>query len=226
MKLKVCGMKHNLAEVAQLQPDYVGFIFYEKSPRDVTKLSFSDFVIPAQAGIHSQRVGVFVNASVEFILENTEAFKLDVIQLHGEETVEFCEALGRHSEFISESHEKKLLTIWKVFSIKDSFDFSILKEFEPYVDAFLFDTKGKDKGGNGYTFDWSVLKDYTSAIPFILSGGIGPEHVEDLKALQKTNLPILAIDVNSKFETKPGLKDIEKLRAFIEAMKTKNLMSH
>ena len=109
--------------------------------------------------------------------------------------------------------------VWKVFSIKDAFDFSQLRAYEPHVDKFLFDTKGKEKGGNGYTFDWEVLKDYNSQKPFILSGGIGLEEVEKVKTILKTDLPIHALDVNSKFEDKPGLKNIEKLEEFIAQLR-------
>lgn len=207
MKLKVCGMKYNPAEVAALQPDYLGFIFYEDSPRhfegDIPEL-------PEKI----KKVGVFVDEEMDTILEKVELYDFDVIQLHGNESVEFCRELEQ--ELYNEPHQ---VEVWKVFGIKDTFDFSILDEYEPYVDKFLFDTKGKAKGGNGYTFDWQILKKYESDKPIILSGGIGLDEIDALKAIFNTDLPIYAVDVNSKFEDKPGLKNVRKLEDFIKEIK-------
>ena len=223
MKLKVCGMKYkdNIQAVAALQPDYLGFIFYEKSSRyfegDIPKLPKS-----------IKKTGVFVDASVQEVLEKIKKHNLQAVQLHGEESPEFCDTL-RHAELVSASHneEKNLespkasrqIEIIKVFSIKDDFDFSVLKEYEPFIDYFLFDTKGKLPGGNGYTFNWKVLENYPSKKPFFLSGGIGLEEVEKVKDILKTNLPIHVIDINSKFEDQPGLKNIDKLKTFINTIK-------
>ena len=195
VKLKICGMKHNIADVALLQPDYLGFIFYAKSPRNYTG-SVPD--LPPSI----KRVGVFVDASLEEISEKIKTFQLDIVQLHGDESPEFCQALTD-------------VEIWKVFSIKDSFNFNRLKPYETVVDKFLFDTKGKEKGGNGYTFDWSVLEDYHSTKPFVLSGGIGLDEIEKVQQILKTELPIDTIDVNSKFERSPGLKDVKQLTKFM-----------
>lgn len=197
--LKICGMKYpdNILEVGSLLPDYMGFIFWEKSAR------YFDEVIPILPK-SIQKVGVFVNATSEEILEKIKKHDLQAVQLHGNESVEFCESL-----------KKKLpkgIDVIKVFSILDTFDFEILKPFEPVCDYFLFDTKGKLPGGNGTTFDWKVLEQYPSNKPFFLSGGIGTEELEDIKQVLKMNLPIYAIDVNSKFEIEPGLKDIERLK--------------
>ncbi len=112
--------------------------------------------------------------------------------------------------------------VWKVFGIKDSFNFDVLEAYEDVVDKFLFDTKGKDKGGNGYTFNWEVLNEYPSKKPFVLSGGIGLGEIEDLKKILNTKLPVHAIDVNSKFETEPGLKNIDDLNEMINWLKTVN----
>jgi len=195
VKLKICGMKHNIAEVALLQPDYIGFIFYDKSPRNFT-------TTPPNLPSSIKRVGVFVNAALEDISEKIKSFHLDVVQLHGDESPEFCQALSG-------------VEIWKVFSIKDTFNFNKLTPYETVVDKFLFDTKGKEKGGNGYTFDWSVLKGYSLSTPFILSGGIGPDEIERVQQILKTDLPIYAIDLNSKFEQTPGLKDVNLLTNFM-----------
>ncbi len=199
VKLKVCGIKHNLKEVIALQPEYIGFIFYDKSPRffDAETTAIPEDVL---------KVGVFVNATIENISKRTMTHKLNVIQLHGEEAPAFCEELKK-------TLNKK--EIWKVFSIKDSFDLLQLREYENVVDKFLFDTQGPEKGGNGFKFEWSLLKSYNSTKPFILSGGIGLEDIPAIKDILKIGLPIHAIDVNSKFEISPGLKnttDLKKLQ--------------
>ena len=202
--LKICGMKHNIAEVAELQPDYLGFIFYDKSPR-----FFYGDIPSLPPGI--KKVGVFVDASLEEILEKIKKYDLNVVQLHGDESEDFCEQLNEGLD-CTRLDKGGTIEIWKVFSIKDKFNFDVLKPFENVVDKFLFDTKGKDKGGNGYTFNWKILKNYPSKKPFILSGGIGLEEIAELKEFLKTDLPIHAIDVNSKFEMEPGLKNIEALK--------------
>ena len=204
--LKICGMKHNIAEVAALQPDYLGFIFYDKSPR-----FFYGDIPSLPPGI--KKVGVFVDDSLEEILEKIKKYDLNVVQLHGDESEDFCEQLNEGLD-CTRLDKGGTIEIWKVFSIKDKFNFDVLKPFENVVDKFLFDTKGKDKGGNGYTFNWKILKNYPSKKPFILSGGIGLEEIAELKEFLKTDLPIHAIDVNSKFEMEPGLKNIEALKKF------------
>jgi phosphoribosylanthranilate isomerase len=203
MKLKICGMKYpeNMLEVGSLLPDYMGFIFWEKSAR------YFDGIIP-ELPKSIKKVGVFVNESVDGILEKIEKHDLQAIQLHGSETVEFCESLKKNTP--------KLIDIIKVFSILDTFDFAELKPFEDVCDFFLFDTKGKLPGGNGTAFDWKVLKNYPSTKPFFLSGGIGMDNMEAINEISKTNLPLYAIDVNSKFEIEPGLKNIELLKLMVK----------
>ena len=199
--LKICGMKHNIVEVAALQPDYLGFIFYEKSPR------YFDGEIPSlPEGV--KKVGVFVDEKISKILEINKKYGLDYIQLHGNESKEYVLDLQWYLVF------SKTL-VWKAFSIDEAFDFQQLHIFENKVDKFIFDTKGEEQGGNGFTFNWEILKKYTLKKPFILSGGIGLAEVDALKELLKTNLPIHAIDVNSKFEIEPGLKDISNLKKFL-----------
>lgn len=195
VRLKVCGMKYNTAEVAALQPDYLGFIFHEDSPRHF------DSSIPTLPN-NIIKVGVFVDKKVEFIVNHIEKYKLDAVQLHGHETPEVCRLLKSTNKIII-----------KVFSIKDEFDFDVLKSYEDVCDYFLFDTKGKLPGGNGYTFDWKVLENYTSTKPFFLSGGIGLSELNKLKEFQKTPAAkyCYALDVNSKFEIEPGLKKIDEL---------------
>ncbi|UOB16843.1 phosphoribosylanthranilate isomerase [Abyssalbus ytuae] len=205
MKLKICGMKYhdNINEVAALHPDYLGFIFYDKSPR------FFTGEIP-HLPKNIKKVGVFVDAPLNYIIEKVEKHKLDAVQLHGKESPEFCEQLKRPGR-------SQKIEIIKVFSIKDEFDFKTLEPYEEFTDYFLFDTKGKNPGGNGYTFNWKVLENYPSKKPFFLSGGIGTDETEAvLSFLKKLESRLCyAIDVNSKFETGPGLKNIEKLKKFI-----------
>jgi phosphoribosylanthranilate isomerase len=196
MKLKICGMKYpeNIVEVGSLLPDYMGFIFWEKSAR------YFDGEMP-DLPKSIKKVGVFVNASVEEILEKIKIHDLQAVQLHGQESVEFCKNLKKNIP--------NLTNVIKVFSILDTFDFDLLKPYENVCDFFLFDTKGKLPGGNGTNFDWKVLEKYPSSKPFFLSGGIGVDNIKAINEILKTNLPIYAIDVNSKLEIEPGLKNIE-----------------
>ncbi len=207
--LKICGMKHNIVEVAALQPDYLGFIFYEKSSR-----FFDDEEIPVlPSGI--KKVGVFVDEEILQVIYLAHKHSLHVIQLHGNEDKEYVLRLQAHLVLYYPD-----VLVWKAFGIDDNFNFGQLSIFENKVDAFLFDTKGKEKGGNGYTFNWEILRNYTLKKPFILSGGIGLEEVDSLKELLKTDLPIHAIDVNSRFEDEPGMKDVSAVKKFIDAMET------
>ena len=198
MKLKICGMKYpdNILEVSQLLPDYMGFIFWKKSSR------FFDSEIP-NLPKSIQKVGVFVNDTLEEIITKIKKYDLNLIQLHGNESVAFCESL-----------KDEKVKIIKVFSGNDDFDFSILEPVETVCDYFLFDTKGKLPGGNGIVFDWKVLEKYPSTKPFFLSGGIGIDEIQSIQELLKTDLPIHAIDINSKFEIEPGLKNIQLLKDF------------
>ncbi|WP_235982457.1 phosphoribosylanthranilate isomerase [Gelidibacter maritimus] len=206
----------NIGDIAVLQPDYLGFIFYEKSSR------FFNGNIPKLPS-DLKKVGVFVNATIEEVIKKVEKYDLDLVQLHGEESPEFCKELrglltntdrGKNDEIPA------FAGILKVFSIKDQFNFDQLQPYESVCDYFLFDTKGKLPGGNGYTFNWEVLKDYPSTKPYFLSGGIGLEEVDKLTEFlgRQESQYCHAIDVNSKFEIEPGLKDSEKLEVFIKEM--------
>jgi len=225
MKLKVCGMKYveNIQEVAGLQPDYLGFIFYEKSKRN-----FEGIIPELPKGI--KKTGVFVNEMLEIVISMVEEYRLEAIQLHGDESVVYIEELRkqlaeRKALFTEENKQIKkkknqhyisenTVEVLKVFGIKDAFDFDVLKPYLEIVDFFLFDTKGKERGGNGTKFDWRVLENYPFDKPFFLSGGIGVTDVEELQKLSNSELPIYALDVNSKFESAPGKKNIEELRKF------------
>ncbi|WP_026707510.1 phosphoribosylanthranilate isomerase [Flavobacterium frigidarium] len=195
MGIKICGMKYpdNIVELGALLPDYMGFIFWEKSSR------YFDGQIP-ELPKSIKKTGVFVNETVEKIVQKALQYDLQAVQLHGKESVAFCTELRKSL--------LKNIEIIKVFSILDTFDFAVLEPFESVCDYFLFDTKGKLPGGNGTTFDWKVLQQYPSSKPFFLSGGIGLEELEAVNEILKTNLPVHAIDVNSKFEIEPGLKNI------------------
>ena len=214
MKLKVCGMKYreNIVEVSAVQPDYLGFIFYDKSTRFV-----ADNTPKVSATI--KKTGVFVDASIAYVKEQIFKHNLQAVQLHGNESPEFCDTL-RNAELVSSSHHTKQkqveVEIIKVFAIKDEFDYSILKPYENVCDYYLFDTKGKLPGGNGYTFDWSVLENYPSTKPYFLSGGIGLDQLDNINEFRKSMASkyCYAIDVNSRFELEPGLKNIEKLKEF------------
>ena len=204
MKLKICGMKYhdNILKVAALKPNYLGFIFYDKSPRFVTE------PLP-EISKNIKKVGVFVNSTIETIITIINNYDLQAVQLHGQETPEFCQKL-----------QKKQIEIIKVFSIKDQFDFNQLSAFENLVDYFLFDTNGPNPGGNGYCFDWSILNQYNSKTPYFLSGGIG---VDDIKSIQNFKNSAaaqhcFAIDVNSKFELKPAYKDDVKLKQLMQQL--------
>lgn len=200
-------MKLNTSEVAKLQPDYLGFIFYKNSSRN-----FEDKIPELPESI--KKVGVFVDESVEVIVSKIDQHKLNAIQLHGHESPEVCRLL--------KSTNKEII---KVFSIKDEFDFSVLNDYEDVCDYYLFDTKGKLPGGNGYTFNWDVLSNYPSTKPYFLSGGIGLDEVDSIKSFLKKveSKYCYAIDINSKFEIEPGLKSIEELEKFKEHLTSSNL---
>ena len=200
MKLKVCGLKYkdNIRAIAQLLPEYMGFIFYEDSSR-----FFNEHIPEIPKTI--QKVGVFVNASLDTIKRKIKTHQLQAIQLHGDETPEFCAEL-----------KKEAVTLIKVFSINNTFDFSSLSTYESVCDYYLFDTKGPLPGGNGYGFDLSILNNYPSTKPYFLSGGIGLDDVESIHTFFKTKASThcYALDVNSKFEIEPGLKNITELEQF------------
>ncbi len=227
MKLKVCGMKYsdNIKKVAALQPEYLGFIFWEPSKR------YFEGNIP-EISANIKKVGVFVNAPLKEVISEVDKHNLHAVQLHGNESPEYCKEL--EVDFLSfqgQSRKKKIdetpskldqksnrVEIIKVFSIRNGFDFKVLKPYEDVCDYFLFDTKGELPGGNGYRFDWRLLEKYPSKKPYFLSGGIGLDEKENIQSfLQgKESKYCYAIDVNSKFEIEPGLKNMEDLKEFIK----------
>lgn len=192
MKLKVCGMREaeNIRELMGLNPDFIGMIFYAKSPRFVSD--------PPQVTISAKKVGVFVDAYTDYILEKVAKFQLDLVQLHGEEPVAQVMALKGLG-----------LSVIKVFSVNDQLPLEEMKPYLPYVDYFLFDTKTPGYGGSGQKFDWGILGGYDLDKPFFLSGGVALEDIEVIKTLKIDQL--YAIDVNSRFEISAGVKDIAKI---------------
>ena len=198
MKLKVCGMRQqeNIEDLSRLAPHYMGFIFWASSSRYVEGDTPN---LPASI----KKTGVFVDASIDYIQSMISQHKLQAIQLHGNETPSYCALV---QEFGTE--------VIKAFSIKNTFDFSVLEAYENCCDFFLFDTKGELPGGNGYAFDWNILNAYPSQKPFFLSWGISKEHTTQIKSILNTDLPLYAIDVNSKFEIAPAIKNIEQLKQF------------
>ena len=198
MKLKVCGMreKNNIISLTDLKPNYIGFIFWISSTRYVDQSTPS---LPEAI----KKTGVFVDATIDFIQSMVQNHQLKAVQLHGEETPDYCSIIQKFG-----------VEVIKSFSIKDQFDYNKINIYEDYCDYYLFDTKGKLPGGNGYAFDWTLLNAYPSEKPFFLSGGIGPNELIKIKDLINTSLPLYAIDVNSKFEYSPGFKNIDLIRQF------------
>lgn len=199
--IKVCGMTEadNIRDVEQLGVDMIGFIFYPKSPRCLCER-------PGYLPIYAKRVGVFVNESKENILMYADRFRLNYIQLHGNESPDYCRTLHNNG-----------LHLIKAFSIslpKDLFDVSA---YDGLCDYYLFDTKTPQFGGSGNQFDWNILHRYNGSTPFLLSGGINPYSA---KAIKEFHHPRLAgIDLNSRFETAPGLKDVERIEIFLKELR-------
>lgn len=200
LRLKVCGLRDNIGEVAALGPNYAGFIFYKKSPRYVG----DDFVM-LELNSEIKKVGVFVNESLEKIHELVLKHELDLVQLHGTESPKLCSEL-----------KDRGVGVVKAFPVSDDFDFEILEKYNAVVDFFLFDTKTKDFGGSGKTFNWELLKKYAMEKKYFLSGGIGLDNIKELDELDLNR--VHALDVNSKFEIAPGLKDAALLKALIARM--------
>lgn len=217
MKIKVCGMKYskNILDVAALRPDYMGFIFWKPSAR------FIDGSIPDNIPNSIKKTGVFVDASQNDIIDIVKTRQLNALQLHGEESSKFCASLKRELIEIKNCP----VEIIKAFSIGNSFDFNTLQAYETSCDFYLFDTKGRLPGGNGFTFDWSVLENYPSNKPYFLSGGIGTDSVQEIKNFIKEPMSkyCYAIDLNSKFETAPGLKNQKLLNAFFNSIRKQKM---
>ncbi len=202
MEIKVCGMREreNCYQLVQeVNPDWMGLIFYSKSPR-LVPFESADWLID----LPLKKVGVFVGEDQSEIRRKTTLFGLSALQLHGGESVEEVKQLKEDTE----------LEIWKVFGVGENLDWKVMEEFIPHVDRFLFDTATAGKGGSGKTFDWKLLKGYPFEKGFFLSGGLRLEHAAEILELSEDIPQLLGVDVNSGFEIAPGLKNIPDLKEF------------
>lgn len=210
LKIKVCGMRDpdNISGVVIALPDYLGVIFYPKSKRFVSFEPSPEIlnIVPDTV----KKVGVFVDETPEKITEVCRNWKLDVVQLHGFETPEYCRRIKETG-----------MTVFKAFPIDDQFDFGKLNAYSGVCDYFLFDTKGQLPGGTGEKFNWQLLKKYKGDVPFFLSGGIGPD---DLSAIRNFSHPEwYGLDINSGFEISPAFKDAERVKLFISEIRKNKL---
>jgi phosphoribosylanthranilate isomerase len=215
MKLKVCGLtdRDNIQRIIRdVSPEYMGFIFYEPSPRYVKYKLDPAFVKSLPDNI--RKTGVFVNASIEYMVENGKLYGLNTLQMHGKENPESCRQMGELG-----------YEIIKVFNIDRAFDISAIKVYDGVCDHFLFDTAGKYQGGNGKKFNWDILEQYTLEKSYFLSGGIGPEDVGLIRSIADKKL--YGVDINSLFEINKGIKDTQKVNQFSHALKNiKNGETH
>ncbi len=198
--IKVCGMREaeNIREAEALGIDWMGFIFWPQSSRYVAER-------PTYLPTRCKRVGVFVDEQIEQVRHIAEDYALDIIQLHGNESPEYARTFGGR-------------TLIKAFNIATADDLAQTRPYESIVDLFLFDTKGWTVGGNGEKFDWTVLESYQGATPFLLSGGIGPDDAERIRAFRHPRC--IGIDLNSRFEVSPAFKDIDRLRGFVKQIRS------
>ncbi len=208
MKIKICGIKYrdNLQEIIRLKPDFLGFNFYPISPRFVdNNLTPGDLaVIPRSI----RKVGIFVNQDEYEVSGIKWKYGLDYVQLHGNESTEMCRELNSTG-----------IKVIKSFGISEEFDFNKLTRYIPCCDYFIFDTPSSRFGGTGFRFNWDLLNKYDLGHPFLLSGGIGPEDAERIRNL--SFLSLAGVDINSRFESEPGRKDIQVLKNFINAIRRK-----
>ena len=201
MKIKVCGLNNpeNIVALSKLKIDFMGFIFYKKSVRYFNNaLSFDE---ARQIPKSIKKVGVFVNEPLYDVLNTTAHFDLDIVQLHGNETVNYCKELMPYVKII------------KTCAIGDSVPTQTIQEFNNVCDYFLFDTACANYGGSGKTFDWQILNAVSIDKPFFISGGINPQNYNEVKKLSFKNL--IGLDLNSGFELSPGVKDTEKINQTI-----------
>lgn len=219
LQIKVCGMREpeNIRALNALDVDMMGLIFYPKSPRYVRSIPVSAGIVPDRAASllrpRAKLVGVFVNEMPQTVVTHAYNYRLDYIQLHGNETPTYIDNLKRTliPDILPD------VKIIKAISIREADDVKRWRQYEGHIDLLLFDTKCKTVGGSGEQFDWSVLSTYDGDIPFLLSGGIGPQDAESIRQFKH---PMFAgIDVNSKFEDAPAHKDINKLQNFISSIR-------
>ncbi len=205
--IKVCGnaLEENILAVRDTAPDLMGFIFHKPSPRyaELRQLRDTVYEIPET----TRKVGVFVNEPIKNLKKLVVLCDLHLAQLHGGESVEYCKELTKQCDF----------GVIKVFNVDDDFDFSVTKPYEDYVHFFLFDTKSDKLGGSGKKFNWEKLREYDGELSFFLAGGITPDDVEAIQNFKHEKL--IGIDLNSGFETSPGIKDTNQLKTFINELR-------
>ena len=209
MRIKVCGMTlpEQVNALDEMGVDFAGFIFYPKSPRYIGHKISPEKMKQIKGRI--AKVGVFVNMPYDELMRTVESYRLDMVQLHGDETPFFCEKVANY------------VTVIKAFRLSDNDPIEwILRSFQDHTDMFMFDTMGAGYGGTGKKFDWTILKDLEVGKPFFLSGGIEEGDVEKLKEFSKEPVAkaLFAVDINSKFEISPGIKDMAKVKKFAKEL--------
>lgn len=204
IKTKVCGMRDpsNINQLFNCTIDFIGFIYYQESKRFVNSLDISSLQVPDSIS----KVGVFVNSELQVIKDIIIQQDLDYVQLHGEENADYCDDIKQSG-----------VGVIKAFGIASSFDWEQVKLYANTADYFLFDTKSSTYGGTGTAFNWQDLKKYDLEIPYFLSGGIGLQNLEAVTHIQDDRL--FAVDINSKFETEPGIKDIQKIKEALKKLR-------
>ena len=207
IRLKICGLKNetNILEVVKHSPDYIGFVFYKNSLRDASGMLSHEFTSSLPSAI--KKVGVFVDDSEDRIINYIAMYNFDYVQLHGNESPEYCERI------------KKYCKVVKAFGVDKKFDFPLTRKYENVCDYFLFDTKTKLHGGSGNLFDHSLLKNYEGQKEFFLSGGISEINLAEVLGLKSQFSGLIAIDVNSRIEIAPGIKDINKIISITNQLK-------
>lgn len=219
--VKVCGMRdgENILQVNALGVEWIGMIFWERSPRHVTMIPIHAGIMPDRANMQSsifdlpcKRVGVFVDEMAQNIITRVVNYQLDLVQLHGHETPTLIRNLRRTLD----PDIRPGIKFIKAISVSSSKDIAAYKDYKDCVDYFLFDTKCKTVGGSGEQFDWSILEAYDGEVPFLLSGGIGPDDAERIRAFHHDKC--IGIDVNSRFETAPGVKDVAAIARFLNEL--------
>lgn len=206
MITKICGFSdpESIRQIALLKPSMMGFIFYAPSPRNACALLPS---VVAELPADIDRTGVFVDAPVDHILHTASRYGLTTVQLHGKESPETCRALRDAG-----------LRVMKAIGIDPDIDWATLTPYEGSVDLFIFDTLTAVHGGSGRKYDWSILRNYPLATPYLLSGGITPDDAEAVARAAATLPRMAGVDINSRFETRPGCKDPQLVRQFLSAL--------
>lgn len=215
MKIKVCGLRNpdNILAIAALPVDFIGLILYAGSPRNAASEQMIEWLEQNEFALAGVKIaGVFVNAEIEDVLNAVHDYRLDFVQLHGDESPDYCRELDSFRS-LSSMRTAKLI---KAFRVDEQFDFSSVAPYASWCSYALFDTRSAEYGGSGRHFDWELLRQYGGPLPFLLSGGIAEEDAEAL--LQFRHPLMLGVDINSRFETAPAEKDVEKINRFIQTL--------